>query len=406
MGKLKLINGNFNGKVGAFVGQTYKGLKVIKSVEHKKRHPTTSQTNSVRAFECLNRAASGLVEYLWTFSKLSTKSQLKHNALAQFWKPLIADKTFNLENFYNIYSTSTLPITFFSQAQSNNKNISATWNYTTPDTENFLVYGAIINNYGRVLNVTELTEATTSINCETLDFADSDYYYGICFVIDLNATRDNSNISVIVSDKVAFSTLPIIEITYSISNDNINPQVSISATATPTSATVTYDTFNRTTGLHLTSSSFRAVPGELVEITISATADGYQNYSNKFIWQRPYPPVQYNLSSQRISSMGSYWGEFTVAPSVGFIDNWLAQWVNRYGVTQLVENQNNTRMSGDYSNFGGGTSSWKPYTFTMYLDTMYFGFWKKTITIPTISYNESISETLENGWERTTNPNE
>lgn len=110
MAEQKLIQGTFVGRVGKIVGQIQKGQPIIKSTSNGLVKTTKNQKKAVRAFECLNRLASAIAKQLWDSLNLSDKTMHKHNAVAQWLKLTIADKTFNLTKINQVIPLSDLLI--------------------------------------------------------------------------------------------------------------------------------------------------------------------------------------------------------------------------------------------------------------------------------------------------------
>lgn len=196
MGKLNLIKSNFTGQVGAFTGQRYKGRNVIKSNEHKKRHPNTVQTKSVRAFECLNRMASSCVRDLWPYLGLSDRKQLKHNALASHWKPLIADHTFTPENLSRLYPLSDLEITSQINLVLDNENFTVIWNVPDYDPAEKEIYNAVIDSRGNVVYFGVLPTGQTTLNLVSNYYQVGDWIYCVSFVITYATATEKSKLEV------------------------------------------------------------------------------------------------------------------------------------------------------------------------------------------------------------------
>lgn len=99
MGKVNLLTGSYVGKVGEQYGSDWKGIHCIKAVPFSHAPHSETQTKSVRAFECVNRIAGSLAKKFWKNLNLSDRKMLKHNAVAQFLKPLIFDHAFVISNW-------------------------------------------------------------------------------------------------------------------------------------------------------------------------------------------------------------------------------------------------------------------------------------------------------------------
>lgn len=99
---MNTINGSYIGKVGKTYGvrQYRKNIEKVVPFSHAPHNVT--QTNSVRAFEKLNRFASFVARVFWQFLNLLDKKTLRHNAVASWLKPAIKNHDFELENLAEI----------------------------------------------------------------------------------------------------------------------------------------------------------------------------------------------------------------------------------------------------------------------------------------------------------------
>lgn len=205
MGKLNLIQSHWTGQVGAYTGQRYKGRSVIKSNEHKKRHPNTAQTKSVRAFECLNRFASGCVGRLWQYTGLNDRKMLKHNALAADWKKLISEKKFSPENLNQIYAQSALAVQAEINISLNNENVVVNWTIPEYDSTLYKLYGVIIDNKGNVLFFDEMSTGQIVSKVITSNCNLGDWIYCPCFLVKLPTTTEKAIIEVILGEKAVYT---------------------------------------------------------------------------------------------------------------------------------------------------------------------------------------------------------
>lgn len=106
MATLNFISGSFTGKVGEHVGAKWRDKKTIRARQFSKAPATMLQTKSVRAFECLNRFASGISKAGFKYLGLKAKNMHNHNAVARWLKPLIANNEFIVERLENIITSS------------------------------------------------------------------------------------------------------------------------------------------------------------------------------------------------------------------------------------------------------------------------------------------------------------
>ena len=94
MATVNILTSSFNGKLGEVYGTKQYGNHYAKAVPFSHAPHSPTQTKAVRAFEKLNRLASGISSIAFPYLNLSDKKMLKHNAVAQWLKPLIAKKSF------------------------------------------------------------------------------------------------------------------------------------------------------------------------------------------------------------------------------------------------------------------------------------------------------------------------
>jgi hypothetical protein len=92
---INLIKASFKGRLGQLTGTSWKGKPVVKAAVFSKAPPTNAQTQSVRAFEKLNRIAGAIAKAGFQYLNLSDKKILKHNAVARWLKPAISGHAFD-----------------------------------------------------------------------------------------------------------------------------------------------------------------------------------------------------------------------------------------------------------------------------------------------------------------------
>lgn len=102
MATVNFINASFNGKLGELYGTKQFGNSYLKAIPFSHAPHTEAQTQSVRAFEKLNRLACGLARSVFYVFGINDKKMLKHNAVAKLLKPIIKDKTFDIANLADL----------------------------------------------------------------------------------------------------------------------------------------------------------------------------------------------------------------------------------------------------------------------------------------------------------------
>lgn len=99
---MNLLRADIQGSVGELTGARYKGKSVIKGKIWSKAPANETQTKSVRAFEALNRISSAIARQYWQWLGLSAGKMLKHNAVAQWLKPVVKEHDFELANIADV----------------------------------------------------------------------------------------------------------------------------------------------------------------------------------------------------------------------------------------------------------------------------------------------------------------
>lgn len=102
MGTMNLLKASVIGQLGKMYGAKDKKYNVMRVIPFSHTPHNATQTQCVRAFEVLNRFSSGIAKVFFPYMGLSDKEMLKHNAVAQMLKPLIATKAFRLKTIRQI----------------------------------------------------------------------------------------------------------------------------------------------------------------------------------------------------------------------------------------------------------------------------------------------------------------
>lgn len=105
MAEQNLLTSSFNGTVGTMTGVKWKNKRVVKQRIWSKTPNSKLGTNSLRAFEALNRVASAMSKKWWYKLGLKANGMHKHNAVAHFLKPAIKNHIFqpyNLEEVFEV----------------------------------------------------------------------------------------------------------------------------------------------------------------------------------------------------------------------------------------------------------------------------------------------------------------
>lgn len=102
MGKMELLKAGYTGKVGTIYGSKGHGKINAKVVPFSHTPHNENQKQAFSAFACLLRLSVFISKKLWEFLGLSNRKMLKQNAVAQWLKPLISAKTFDMSKFTDL----------------------------------------------------------------------------------------------------------------------------------------------------------------------------------------------------------------------------------------------------------------------------------------------------------------
>lgn len=122
MGKINLLTSSFNGKVGELYGAKQYGSHYVKAIPFSHAPHSEKQNNAFSAFGCLNRFSSGIAKVFFSYLGLSNKTMLKHNAVAQLFKPCVENHIFNISNLSSIIKSDS-SVTLESFTIDYNKNV-------------------------------------------------------------------------------------------------------------------------------------------------------------------------------------------------------------------------------------------------------------------------------------------
>lgn len=92
-----ILKASFRGRLGETYGDVSRGTAKIKAIPFSRSPAKESVKQQCRAFECLNRLASGIARNFFKYLNLSDKKMLRHNAVAQWLKAGISDAEFSFE---------------------------------------------------------------------------------------------------------------------------------------------------------------------------------------------------------------------------------------------------------------------------------------------------------------------
>jgi len=194
MAEINLLKAGYKGKLGDTTGAQWKDKYTIRSKIWSKAPPTEVQTKNVRAFEKLNRLASGIARTTWNYLPLNDKKMLKHNAVAKWLKPVIRNKKFEPQNAEEIIgSGEQIRIyNFTKNLTSSTLNIKIRTNNNVPD-ENKKIVTIIFNaETGNVIHGSVNDYINTN---ETIwaDMKKKQVYQVIAFVSEKHGLNNYTN---------------------------------------------------------------------------------------------------------------------------------------------------------------------------------------------------------------------
>lgn len=92
----ELLRSSYTGSLGETTGTKWKTQDVVKGKIWSKTPNNETQTNSVRAFEALNRVASAIAKKWFYWLGIKAVNMHKHNAIAHLLKGCVAHHAFNI----------------------------------------------------------------------------------------------------------------------------------------------------------------------------------------------------------------------------------------------------------------------------------------------------------------------
>ena len=165
MGKMNLLKGNWEGKVGETVGAKWKNKSTIRTYT-KPANPNTAAQQSVRSvFAQMTSFVAMFADQIKYLSALNTAGQSVRNAIIQINKSMIAGGTFNKANL--LISKGGLQKVSGENAEAATKKVKVTWN--NPTATNFTadakLIAVMVQATSGLVDVVEApaTEGTTGV---------------------------------------------------------------------------------------------------------------------------------------------------------------------------------------------------------------------------------------------------
>lgn len=165
MGKMNLLKGNWEGKVGETVGAKWKNKSTIRTYT-KPSNPNTAAQQSVRSvFAQMTSFVALFADQIKYLSALNTAGQSVRNAIIQANKMMISGGTFNKANL--LISKGGLQKVSGESAEAATKKVKVTWNNPTATnfTESAKLIAVMVQSTSGLVDVVEApaTEGTTGV---------------------------------------------------------------------------------------------------------------------------------------------------------------------------------------------------------------------------------------------------
>ena len=162
MGTINILKSAFNGKVGQIYGTKQNGKYYAKAVPFSHAPHNNSQKSAFSAFVCLNRFAQGIGKELFKYLYLSDKKMTKANAVAQFFKPAIKDKTFTPLSIAQVADRFNYYLFYWARVSSPNPVVEASIMYLTafPRDVPFAAFPLIMEPNGNIMAYKKITSVT------------------------------------------------------------------------------------------------------------------------------------------------------------------------------------------------------------------------------------------------------
>lgn len=190
MATINLLNASFNGKLGEIYGTKQHGNAYAKAIPFSHAPHSGIQTKCVRAFEKLNRLSSGISSVAFPFLNLSDKKMLKHNAVAQWLKPLIGDKTFQPSKMAELIKVGNeTEITSFDvNLETNSITVSAKTRKEVSILGKKRWFLFVFDDFGQVL-LAEAPKADFFVGTITTTLSEKRSYYAMAFRSDFTVNK-------------------------------------------------------------------------------------------------------------------------------------------------------------------------------------------------------------------------
>lgn len=202
MGKLKLIQGYWAGKVGEFTGAKWKSRKTVRAYAVPADPKTAAQQEVRSVFGQINAFVALFADQIKYKSALDTKAQSVRNAIVKLNKEMIVENDFNEENLLISKGGLQKPMTFAVSMDSGSNAVKATW--VKPTATNFSEKAkAIIVAVDNENQVVDVIEANFDDETATGTVAFDATAKPQCFMYYIDYRGSNKVASLSVAAKVA-----------------------------------------------------------------------------------------------------------------------------------------------------------------------------------------------------------
>lgn len=236
MGTMNLLQASVQGKLGSLYGARDKKAKVIKAIPFSHTPHNATQTRCVRAFEVLCRFSAGVSAAFFPFMGLSDRKMLRHNAVAQFFKPMVLEKAFNLSAGQKVIPDDGSCSIVSLDVDKVLRTLSVTAETTgIVDKKNGKAWfvGVFASN-GRCLFSTS-PDTQSYFNKVTGLFDDAGYYFAVAFRSDVESGKvrlhgwASTDLPLVINQYVQIDRFPTVS-NYSVANGRLvinDPSVSV-----------------------------------------------------------------------------------------------------------------------------------------------------------------------------------
>lgn len=185
MAYINLLKGNFTQRLGTFYGAKQKTGVVLKCIPFSKAPPTKTQTESVRAFEALNRVSAIIAKEMWPYLGLKQGNMHKHNRVASWLASCVTGHIFSPFRMQDVIpSDGTATITSFTLYHLNDYgNVTGTVSPPDPSLSGGKTLVLVFDNFGHSYFHKAIDGLSFNFNFYCVFFPTT-HYYAVVFRSD------------------------------------------------------------------------------------------------------------------------------------------------------------------------------------------------------------------------------